>query len=79
MLAELRRVEERLQPFIQRAHLILEAATTADYNNNVRSPLLKCCPLLLTLAKDHVDLNVNGNKFGIEDQLFSQQNIKHFF
>ncbi|XP_057207189.1 large proline-rich protein BAG6 [Triplophysa rosa] len=34
MLTELRRVEERLQPFIQRAHLILEAATTADYNNN---------------------------------------------
>ncbi len=39
MLTELRRVEERLQPFIQRAHLILEAATIADYNNNVRSPL----------------------------------------
>ncbi|KAG1952241.1 large proline-rich protein BAG6 isoform X1 [Pimephales promelas] len=36
MLAELRRVEERLQPFIQRAHLILEAATTADYNNNTQ-------------------------------------------
>ncbi|XP_056613100.1 large proline-rich protein BAG6 [Triplophysa dalaica] len=34
MLTELRRVEERLQPFIQRAHIILEAATTADYNNN---------------------------------------------
>uniref|UniRef100_A0A8C2G0S1 BCL2-associated athanogene 6 n=1 Tax=Cyprinus carpio TaxID=7962 RepID=A0A8C2G0S1_CYPCA len=36
MLTELRRVEERLQPFIQRAHLILEAATTADYNNNTQ-------------------------------------------
>ncbi|XP_036419773.1 large proline-rich protein BAG6 isoform X2 [Colossoma macropomum] len=36
MLAELRRVEERLQPFIQRAHAILEAATTADYNNNTQ-------------------------------------------
>ncbi|KAG9264976.1 large proline-rich protein BAG6-like isoform X2 [Astyanax mexicanus] len=36
MLAELRRVEERLQPFIQRAHTILEAATTADYNNNTQ-------------------------------------------
>ncbi|TRY96733.1 hypothetical protein DNTS_009601 [Danionella cerebrum] len=36
MLGELRRVEERLQPFIQRAHLILEAATTADYNNNTQ-------------------------------------------
>lgn len=36
MLSELRRVEERLQPFIQRAHLILEAATTADYNNNTQ-------------------------------------------
>ncbi|XP_060800222.1 large proline-rich protein BAG6 [Neoarius graeffei] len=36
MLGELRRVEERLQPFIQRAHSILEAATTADYNNNTQ-------------------------------------------
>lgn len=34
MLSELRRVEERLQPFIQRAHTILETATTAEYNNN---------------------------------------------
>ncbi|KAF7656817.1 hypothetical protein LDENG_00035900 [Lucifuga dentata] len=34
MLSELRRVEERLQPFIQRAHTILESATTAEYNNN---------------------------------------------
>uniref|UniRef100_A0A8C5E3G4 Large proline-rich protein BAG6 n=1 Tax=Gouania willdenowi TaxID=441366 RepID=A0A8C5E3G4_GOUWI len=34
MLSELRRVEERLQPFIQRAHTLLETATTAEYNNN---------------------------------------------
>ncbi|XP_058503331.1 large proline-rich protein BAG6 isoform X2 [Solea solea] len=34
MLSELRRVEERLQPFIQRAHTVLEAATTAEYTNN---------------------------------------------
>uniref|UniRef100_A0A3P8U7X2 BCL2-associated athanogene 6 n=1 Tax=Amphiprion percula TaxID=161767 RepID=A0A3P8U7X2_AMPPE len=34
MLSELRRVEERLQPFIQRAHTILETATTVEYNNN---------------------------------------------
>ncbi|XP_034067234.1 large proline-rich protein BAG6-like isoform X3 [Gymnodraco acuticeps] len=34
MLSELRRVEERLQPFIQRAHTILETATNAEYNNN---------------------------------------------
>ncbi|KAK2844972.1 hypothetical protein Q5P01_011631 [Channa striata] len=34
MLSELRRVEERLQPFIQRAHSILETATSAEYNNN---------------------------------------------
>uniref|UniRef100_A0A3Q3IN94 BCL2-associated athanogene 6 n=1 Tax=Monopterus albus TaxID=43700 RepID=A0A3Q3IN94_MONAL len=34
ILSELRRVEERLQPFIQRAHTILETATTAEYNNN---------------------------------------------
>ncbi|KAM3614581.1 uncharacterized protein V6R79_016407 [Siganus canaliculatus] len=34
MLTELRRVEERLQPFIQRAHTILETATNTEYNNN---------------------------------------------
>ncbi|XP_034467109.1 large proline-rich protein BAG6 isoform X3 [Hippoglossus hippoglossus] len=34
MLSELRRVEERLQPFLQRAHTILETATTTEYNNN---------------------------------------------
>uniref|UniRef100_A0A4W4E947 BCL2-associated athanogene 6 n=1 Tax=Electrophorus electricus TaxID=8005 RepID=A0A4W4E947_ELEEL len=35
-LAELRRVEDRLQPFMQRAHAILQSATTADYNNNTQ-------------------------------------------
>lgn len=34
MLSELRRVEERLQPFIQRAHGILETAAAAEYNND---------------------------------------------
>ncbi|XP_072317777.1 large proline-rich protein BAG6 isoform X2 [Eucyclogobius newberryi] len=34
MLTELRRVEERLQPFIQRAHTILETATSAEYGSN---------------------------------------------
>uniref|UniRef100_A0A3P8VUD6 BCL2-associated athanogene 6 n=1 Tax=Cynoglossus semilaevis TaxID=244447 RepID=A0A3P8VUD6_CYNSE len=34
MLSELQRVEERLQPFIQRAHTVLETAATAEYNNN---------------------------------------------
>ncbi|XP_061675623.1 large proline-rich protein BAG6 isoform X2 [Syngnathoides biaculeatus] len=34
MLSELRRVEERLQPFVQRAHTVLETATSAEYNNN---------------------------------------------
>ncbi|XP_048882915.1 large proline-rich protein BAG6 isoform X2 [Brienomyrus brachyistius] len=36
ILVELRRVEDRLQPFVQRAHSILGAATSADYNNNVQ-------------------------------------------
>lgn len=79
MLTELRRVEERLQPFIQRAHLILEAATTADYNNNVRSPLLIMLSSLITLTRHHVYFNVNANEFKIEEQLFSQQNINFFF
>uniref|UniRef100_A0A674E2Q5 BCL2-associated athanogene 6 n=1 Tax=Salmo trutta TaxID=8032 RepID=A0A674E2Q5_SALTR len=36
MLSELRRVEERLQPFVQRTHTILESATTAEYANTER-------------------------------------------
>uniref|UniRef100_A0A8C7QRF0 BCL2-associated athanogene 6 n=1 Tax=Oncorhynchus mykiss TaxID=8022 RepID=A0A8C7QRF0_ONCMY len=36
MLSELRRVEERLQPFVQRTHTILESATTAEYANAER-------------------------------------------
>lgn len=36
VLSEVRRVEERLRPFIERTHSILGAATSADYNNNVR-------------------------------------------
>ncbi|KAJ7985392.1 hypothetical protein DPEC_G00351580 [Dallia pectoralis] len=36
MMAELRRVEERLQPFIQRMHTILETAATAEYGNTER-------------------------------------------
>lgn len=75
MLTELRRVEERLQPFIQRAHLILEAATTADYNNNVRSPLLINVVLFVDLSQTPC-LNVNAKEFGNQDHLFSQQNIK---
>ncbi|KAJ8354521.1 hypothetical protein SKAU_G00220880 [Synaphobranchus kaupii] len=36
VLSELRRVEERLQPFVQRTHSILGSATSADYNNNTQ-------------------------------------------
>ncbi|XP_014020752.1 large proline-rich protein BAG6 isoform X2 [Salmo salar] len=36
MLSELRRVEQRLQPFVQRTHTILESATTAEYANAER-------------------------------------------
>ncbi|XP_034748907.1 large proline-rich protein BAG6 isoform X2 [Etheostoma cragini] len=36
VLSEVRRVEERLRPFIERSHSILLAATSADYNNNTQ-------------------------------------------
>ncbi|XP_048848542.1 large proline-rich protein BAG6 isoform X2 [Brienomyrus brachyistius] len=36
VLSELRRVEERLQPFMQRSQSILGAAASADYNNNTQ-------------------------------------------
>ncbi|XP_029370065.1 large proline-rich protein BAG6 [Echeneis naucrates] len=36
VLSEVRRVEERLCPFIERTHSILGAATSADYNNNTQ-------------------------------------------
>ena len=39
VLSEVRRVEERLRPFIERTHSILGAATSADYNNNVSPPV----------------------------------------
>ncbi|XP_074543438.1 large proline-rich protein BAG6 isoform X2 [Halichoeres trimaculatus] len=35
VLSEVRRMEERLQPFIERTHSILGSATSADYNNNI--------------------------------------------
>lgn len=36
VLSEVRRVEERLRPFMERTHSILGAATSADYNNNTQ-------------------------------------------
>ncbi|XP_026156757.1 large proline-rich protein BAG6-like [Mastacembelus armatus] len=36
VLCDVRRVEERLSPFIERTHSILGVATSAHYNNNVR-------------------------------------------
>ncbi|XP_023665483.2 large proline-rich protein BAG6 isoform X2 [Paramormyrops kingsleyae] len=36
VLSELRRVEERLQPFMQRSQSILGSAANADYNNNTQ-------------------------------------------
>ncbi|XP_047460724.1 large proline-rich protein BAG6 [Mugil cephalus] len=36
VLSEVRSVEERLRPFIERTHSILGAATSADYNNNTQ-------------------------------------------
>lgn len=36
VLSEVRRVEERLRPFMERTHSILGAASTADYNNNTQ-------------------------------------------
>ncbi|KAM6958805.1 large proline-rich protein BAG6 [Aplochiton taeniatus] len=36
VLSEVRRVEEKLRPFIERTHSILGAATSADYNNNTQ-------------------------------------------
>ncbi|XP_061822769.1 large proline-rich protein BAG6 isoform X1 [Nerophis lumbriciformis] len=36
ILSEVKRVEERLRPFIQRTQSILGAASSADYNNNMQ-------------------------------------------
>ncbi|TSK28221.1 Large proline-rich protein BAG6 [Bagarius yarrelli] len=36
VLSEVRRVEERLRPFMERTHSILGAASSADYNNNIQ-------------------------------------------
>uniref|UniRef100_A0A3Q2CXS7 BCL2-associated athanogene 6 n=1 Tax=Cyprinodon variegatus TaxID=28743 RepID=A0A3Q2CXS7_CYPVA len=61
MLSELRRVEERLQPFMQRAHSILETATTAEYNNQEREDdqrtLVQICECLRLLGNALVALS----------------------
>ncbi|XP_072249629.1 large proline-rich protein BAG6 [Leuresthes tenuis] len=62
MLSELRRVEERLQPFIQRGHTILETATTAEYNNNTereedQRTLVQMCECLRLLGNALVALS----------------------
>ncbi|XP_047216624.1 large proline-rich protein BAG6 isoform X3 [Girardinichthys multiradiatus] len=62
MLSELRRVEERLQPFMQRAHSILETATTAEYNNNTereedQRTLVQICECLRLLGNALVALS----------------------
>ncbi|XP_051526537.1 large proline-rich protein BAG6 isoform X2 [Myxocyprinus asiaticus] len=36
VLSEVRRVEERIRPFMERTHSILGAASSADYNNNTQ-------------------------------------------
>lgn len=36
VLSEVRRLEERLRPFMERTHSILGAASSADYNNNTQ-------------------------------------------
>ncbi|TRY66665.1 hypothetical protein DNTS_007999 [Danionella cerebrum] len=36
VMSEVRRVEERLRPFMERTHSILGAASSADYNNNTQ-------------------------------------------
>ncbi|KAK5598389.1 hypothetical protein CRENBAI_012519, partial [Crenichthys baileyi] len=62
MLSDLRRVEERLQPFMQRAHSILETATTAEYNNNTereedQRTLVQICECLRLLGNALVALS----------------------
>ncbi|XP_043974320.1 large proline-rich protein BAG6 isoform X4 [Gambusia affinis] len=62
MLSELRRVEERLQPFMQRAHSILETATAAEYNNNTereddQRTLVQICECLRLLGNALVALS----------------------
>ncbi|XP_013881871.1 large proline-rich protein BAG6 isoform X2 [Austrofundulus limnaeus] len=62
MLSEMRRVEERLQPFIQRAHSILETATTTEYNNNAereddQRTLVQICECLRLLGNALVALS----------------------
>ncbi|XP_011484076.1 large proline-rich protein BAG6 isoform X2 [Oryzias latipes] len=62
MLSELRRVEERLQPFIQRAHGILETAAAAEYNNDTereddQRTLIQMCEGLRLLGNALVALS----------------------
>ena len=62
VLAEVRGVEERLRPFIERTHSILGAATSADYNNNVRNSQTDSKHLAQTLFSILIIINVPFDK-----------------
>ncbi|KAM9723751.1 LOW QUALITY PROTEIN: large proline-rich protein BAG6-like, partial [Menidia menidia] len=62
MLSELRRVEERLQPFMQRAHAILETAANAEYSSSTereddQRTLVQICECLRLLGNALVALS----------------------
>ncbi|XP_058865328.1 large proline-rich protein BAG6-like isoform X3 [Acipenser ruthenus] len=59
VLSELRRVEDRLQPFIQRSQEILSTATSSDYNNNAQEREADQC--ILNLVGEA--LRLIGNAF----------------
>ncbi|XP_041081704.1 large proline-rich protein BAG6-like isoform X2 [Polyodon spathula] len=59
VLSELRRVEDRLQPFINRSQEILSTATSADYNNNAQEREADQC--ILNLVGEA--LRLLGNAF----------------
>ncbi|XP_061764320.1 large proline-rich protein BAG6 isoform X2 [Nerophis ophidion] len=53
ILSEVKRVEERLLPFIQRTQSILGAASSADYNNNLSKRQLRLSLLLRGFPQRH--------------------------
>lgn len=66
VLSEVRRMEERLRPFIERTHSILGAATSADYNNNVR----KC-----NCMKEEEKAEKNNNKSSSVERALARRHM----
>ncbi|XP_051519709.1 large proline-rich protein BAG6-like [Myxocyprinus asiaticus] len=72
VLSEVRRVEERLRPFMERTHSIFGAASSADYNNNTQEREEDQCTLNLIGESLHLLGNILVALSDFRCNLFTQ-------